>query len=602
MLMPHQQGTAPVLAVDAVTGLPYKGAHQLVLADVLDGMASAKGAPVDPRFIAMSDADLLSHGIPAEHEDAAIELRPRFVGIDDRSGRIDSLTVWPVEFVPGMDAATDRQIVLVQDLVPTGAAAPVLEPDDLDPEKGLVGAKIVEVASDPNALPAVGFALWVVHGTLVAPLGSDAAQVVGAARDILNAGVSFPPSAICEIANMGQVLAESFLDQLVSQKSDGARSLDHLEDRIAIEHAAPCPDLHRAERNCWTFGSLRDAATLPNTAFESKNDICSRIIVDAHEGAGIGEQWLDRWLRRGHKASASWLSCSEIVTVDWEHATRRDDEAMLRRAEAVKRGEAPPVKWKLQGIGPIVYRKLQNGDEPPTDVLESIHSADSCALLVGMTSTRSDVLYAVLLLHSPLGRGSCNCNGEDWVPLESSAGALWYSQHPGKLTPRIGESGGSKLGFTLHREYRPPVREGEDDEVGHVYAARLDALAMMAEGAPSRNVWDMGFTAHHAVSGDGDRLLVLSAGISPLTACIVPSVQSSIRVDESYDVTVGTKTTTWRAESLPRTDIIAVVSQTEDALIALKTGRASVTMTTRSKTSATWLFFLDLYEVENAAA
>lgn len=596
-MLPHVQDRPPALAIDAMTGVPYKGLHQLVLGELLAAMAQAVRRTVDPRFITREDADLMTKGIPDEQRDAHVVLRPRFIGTEYGKGRIDAPVVWPVECVPGLDDVSERKTVMAEDLLPNAPSAAILEPDDLT-RSGTIGRMLAEVSSSPDAVVVAGIALWIVHGMLVVAMNEDAAEVVDAARSVVDGSCQLP--RMCGIANEGQLLANAMIDRLIATKTNGERGLSNLEDRIAIEYSAPCPDLHRAERNCWRFINLRDAAMCPSTTFEAKREICSRMVVDAIEDVGAGERHLAQWIAQAHAASRSCPTSTEVVTVDWGHAAQRDDEAMLRRTEAVERGEAPPIKWKMQGIGPMVHNARPNAHTLPADLIESVHIADSCAMLVGITSTRKEILFAALLLYSPLGRGSCSCDGEDWLPLESSGGAVWYAPKPDQLSPRIGEPEGTKLHFRLHREYKSPSVMNEESEPVHEHSTLMHAFAVLAEGAPADDVWDLGLTPRHSVSGNGDRLLVLSTGTMPKAACILPHNQEFLKLDRGCEVTVGTKTTKWSVERLPNTDLLVVVSQTEDALLGLKGGRASVTMLMNKRQNSTWLFFLEMYEAQMA--
>ena len=538
-LMPVHAGEAPLLAVDAVTGLYWRGEHQLTLASVLDSMRKEIGDDIDPRFLTSDDAELgWSTTLPSESP--SIQLRPMMVRDADGPCYIRKLVVHSAVYLTGLDEVVRREPVMIPDLMPvTGDEyGRMMSPDDWT-EGGLLRRAVErETAGDPDGVVVAGMGTWLAHGMLAEPIGNEALGVVNAARDAADSPF-VGGQAFCAIANRAQTLADSLVDELIRSRTNGLRWRRDLENQIAIENSAPFPDLHRAEAVCWRMRSLMEAVVDPTRSFDSRNVMAAAIAMAAIQGDADAAKVLDAWLDRAHVESPPELDTGQVI--NWEKAVEREADEVRRRDAALARGEKPPPpKPKLGGIGAMV-------EDDGESALESVHEGDLGSMLITLNSGRTKVTRALIVLKSPLGEGgSFACAGEPWMPLKGSRGLVWYDPSLASLTSRIGEVSGGRIQIKAIREYGHVPREIAERKSATL-ERRIAMMAEMAEGYPAEMALRSGLTPMHGLCGTDGEVFVLTEGQVPIASAIVLPALGDMRPGLKMNVKIGTLLAQWTA-------------------------------------------------------
>ena len=567
-VLPFNSGSPPTLAVDAVTGAFFLGEHQLVLSSLLARMADAANRPVDPRFIAEPDLDLFDCTANESFGDAVVPLRPMFMRSLDGRGLVGSIKVGPAEFVDGLPDWPRRPPVTIRDLTPKGDESAILSPDDCEPTGTISSAIVTGVKHGDEAIVVSGMAMWMVHGMTATSLSPDMeALVLAASRIAESNGVI--QSKMCALANEAQSLARSSLDALIRLKTNSERDILTLDDRVALEHEAPWPDLHRAEANCWLARNLRRSAIEPWRLFADKSELCAQIATGAMKGNADDRLWRDRWLDAAHAKSAIEFRIS--VMIDWEVAMARSEESLRRRLDDDDDADGSNDGPLLSGLGRAC---LPNGRSAKIEVLESTHDFDVGELLIGLNDTRTRVVYMVALLHAPLGRGSLRCNGVDWSPLANCDGAVWHDPEPSRYDSMIGDDTGTNLHIVAVREYRAPREEYvRRDAEERAFATRTFDVMAAHEEVPEATGRGLSPLVGNIGGTGGGRMLVLASGWTPVAAAILIDDWPTLRNGDKVAVRVGRAQSEWLGVELPDVEKVVLMPPAADCIAVLRSER-----------------------------
>ena len=506
-----EEGRAPRLAVDAVTGQFHRGEHQVVLAQALARIDAALGAPSDPRFLAETDAAALGVDVPEDCADACIDLRPYRTYGPNGDADVSGLAVVAAALIDGM--ADTRP----EDAEPLTTGA--LDPQSPDPDMRIVapgdcgaGGIVTEFCDDalgtdgdPDETAAArGMAVWLLHGAAATPPDADAAAAIldgdAALRRIVRAG-----GQACRVANAAQRVADEAADELILRRTGGRRDRADLERMTAERCNRPFADLHGAERNPWRMRNPFKAAADPFRSFAAKAALCSVLAAAGVPAAAddgvrfrpVVQTALGCWLDR---ADSGRIDCRPRTyvgfdgTIDWTKALARGAKSLRDRAGNGDARDAAQTPARAAGLRTQVARRAGG------DCLESVHETAFGDLLIGCSADRLHVEYAAMQLKRPLGRRDrLTVNGTAWKEIPGSRGMQFYAPNPAVYDLYINEPGGTNLTFRIDARGGPD-RETTVEDVAFG-AGAADAPPTPAEFCEA--------------AGDGATVMIAKAPATP---------------------------------------------------------------------------------------